>query len=58
MSNLSTRSAQGLPADQIKGKMRLPADTDANLRIKDVVAQGKVAEVLAVQQAAADLQKQ
>ncbi len=38
--------------------LKLPADTDPNVLIKDLVAQGKLAEVSAVQQAVTDLQKQ
>jgi hypothetical protein len=38
--------------------LKLPADTNPDVAIKDLVTQGKLAEVTTVQQAVADLQKQ
>ena len=47
-----------VPLTDLLAALKLPADTDPNALIKDLVAQGKLAEISAVQQAVSALQKQ
>ena len=56
LREVSTQCA--VPLTDLLAALKLPADTDPNALIKDLVAQGKLAEVSAVQSAVAVLQKQ
>ncbi len=56
LKDVSEQCAVSLP--ELLSSLKLSADTDPNVLIKDLVAQGKSAEVSAVQQAVADFQKQ
>lgn len=54
---LRTVSQQcAVPLDQVMIALKLPAETDPNMLIKDLVSQGKIAEVSAVQKVVAELQ--
>ncbi|MGE5263990.1 MAG: hypothetical protein ACM3S0_11470 [Acidobacteriota bacterium] len=54
---LRTVSQQcAVPLDQVMIGLKLPAETDPNTLIKDLVSQGKIAEVSAVQKVVAELQ--
>jgi hypothetical protein len=46
-----------VPLDQLLAALNLPPDTDPSVAIKDLIAQGKLSEVTAVKDAAAQLQK-
>jgi hypothetical protein len=48
----------GVSLNTLLAALNLPADTDPDAAIKDLVTQGKLAEVTTVQQAVATLQKQ
>ena len=48
----------GVPLNVLLTALNLPADTNPDVAIKDLVTQGKLAEVTTIQQAVADLQKQ
>jgi len=45
-----------VPLDKVISGLKLPADTDPNTAIKDLIAQGKIADVTDVQQVVAPLQ--
>ena len=46
-----------VPLDKLLAALNLPADTNANTALKDLVSAGKISEIAAVQSAAAELQK-
>lgn len=57
--SMTLRSASqqcAVPLDRVIIGLKLPADTNPDTLIKDLVGQGKISEVAAVQQVVADLQ--
>jgi len=46
-----------VPLSKILEGLKLPANTDPNTAIKDLVSQGKITEVTDVQKVVAELQK-
>jgi hypothetical protein len=57
MSLQSVSQQCGVPFAKVIEGLKLPLDSHPNSLIKDLVAQGKIGEVTAVQKVVAELQK-
>ncbi len=47
----------GVPLDELLVALKLPSGTSADLLVKDLVQQGKIAEVTALKEAAGELHR-